>query len=358
MNSFLSSRSSNSGDGVAALISLGVPYSTLMGILWSGTVFSFIVLCLRLAFRIKILGRLRLDDYLVIVSFLICFASTLLWAVLARSLYDSIESLPYLDLSKLLDLFNKYSSTFGAILPAQVRTQQILWWSVFVYIIATYFITVGLMDYQCLTSKGLDIAFKCSNPATLDYEYAAMRAQQALDITTDIFIVFVSGNIIWRASINWKKKFILSCICCLTIAMVVVAALRLSLGLSKKAPDLSWLLLWNSVEMTLAIFVACAASFRSLYCHTKHSQQKNSLKLQSPSKWSQDKMSNFNATDTMIEAEVSLWESKGLADLSHSEEELWDRPRQTQPSQRENDAPTIMYAASVAHQQVYVERAV
>lgn len=43
----------------------------------------------------------------------------------------------------------------------------------------------------------------------------------AMDISSDVLVVVVSGNIVWRASIPWKKKLMLSGICCLTVAMLV-----------------------------------------------------------------------------------------------------------------------------------------
>lgn len=166
---------------------------------------------LRLAFRIKILRRLRLDDYLVIASFVFCLASTLVWAVLARNLYVAIESSVNPDLATILDLINKSATGLHAILASylltwtsiwlikisfmvffyglgrQVQSQRHLWWGVFVYVIAAYCVAIGTMDYNCLTSNGLDMISKCRSKATLDYEYITVRVQMAMDITTDIF---------------------------------------------------------------------------------------------------------------------------------------------------------------------------
>ncbi|KAK4173793.1 hypothetical protein QBC36DRAFT_293052 [Triangularia setosa] len=84
MESFFSIAGKDMGGNMLAH---AVPYNALMGFLWSGTIFSFITIFLRLAFRIKIIRRLRLDDYLVIASFICFLGSTILWSVLARNLY-------------------------------------------------------------------------------------------------------------------------------------------------------------------------------------------------------------------------------------------------------------------------------
>lgn len=62
----------------------------------------------------------------------------------------------------------------------------------------------------------------------------------------------LSGNIVWRVPMAWRKKLLLTGICCLTIAMVIVSIIRIVVGApGKAAGDLTWLLLWNAVEMTL-----------------------------------------------------------------------------------------------------------
>jgi hypothetical protein len=157
----------------------------------------------------------------------------------------------------------------------------------------------------------------------------------------------VSGNIVWRANIEWKKKLVLSGICCLTVAMIIVAIIRIVVGAPGKVPDQSWLLLWNSVEMTLgkcliylisglvmemtdsdrgretAIVVSCAASFRSLYTQQRTQQEMESVALQQQFEAQTSKRrspkSSF-ARDTMLGAEDSLWEN---TTSQHSQEALW-----------------------------------
>lgn len=48
---------------------------------------------------------------------------------------------------------------------------------------------------------------------------------------------------------------VLGFVCSLTVFMVVVAIVRITVGSPGKVPDLTWLLLWNSVEMTLGMII-------------------------------------------------------------------------------------------------------
>lgn len=338
--------SSDSSSGpVVSVQAPAVPYETLMGILWSGTALSWVVLLFRLGFRLKIFGRLKLDDYFVIGAAMLYLASTLTWTVLAKMLYLTLDNVANPNLEQLLDLMHKaatalhgnlasYLCTWTCLyliklsfmaffrgLGRQIRSQQILWWCVLVFIGASYATTIGLMDYKCLTSVGVDMIENCRTQKVIDFEFVTTRVQTTLDIVTDALIVLVSGNIVWRVSMAWKKKLLLTGICCLTIAMVVVAIIRIVIGSPGKVPDLTWLLLWNSVEMTIAIHVACVASFRSLYSHTKNTQLQDSLALQQRSGHSgAGILKSGSVTDTMVSAEYSLWDRQA----SHgSQESLW-----------------------------------
>lgn len=64
-------------------------------------------------------------------------------------------------------------------------------------------------------------------------------------------VVILSVNIVWRVRIQWRKKVVLSLICSLTAAMVVAAIIRICVWTGGDVADLSWLMLFNSVEMTI-----------------------------------------------------------------------------------------------------------
>lgn len=51
-----------------------------------------------------------------------------------------------------------------------------------------------------------------------------------------------------------RKKLVLVAVCSMTIFMMICAIIRIGVGIKEKLTDLSWFLLWNSVEMTLGMF--------------------------------------------------------------------------------------------------------
>lgn len=201
--------------------------------MWSGTALSWVVLLFRLGFRLKIFGRLKLDDYFVIGVAMLYLASTLTWTVLAKTLYLTLDNVANPNLEQLLDLMHKaatalhgnlasYLCTWTCLyliklsfmaffrgLGRQIRSQQILWWCVLVFIGASYATTIGLMDYKCLTSVGVDMIGasdsdplsgrnlllttgpplihleNCRTQKVIDFEFVTTRVQTTLDIVTD-----------------------------------------------------------------------------------------------------------------------------------------------------------------------------
>ncbi|KAI0452782.1 hypothetical protein F5B21DRAFT_526627 [Xylaria acuta] len=271
------------------LPSPSVTRSSLLGTLWFGAAFATISVTARLIIRRTILKRLQIEDYLVIVAVCLHMSSAILWTILSDDLYltlDSVKNLSdigtFLDRSGVslhADLANyvivwtglwcvKLSfMAFFRGLGRHIKAQRYLWTGVLIFVLASYFVCIGVLDYRCLTSAGFDIITVCASQQTTNYEYTGARITAVLDIVTDASIVVVSGNIVWRVQVPRRKKLALGGICSLTIFIIVVAIVRIT-----GPPDQTWILLWSSVEMTTAIFVACIASFRTLYIQHNSSQ--------------------------------------------------------------------------------------
>ncbi|CAF9934782.1 MAG: hypothetical protein ALECFALPRED_006087 [Alectoria fallacina] len=83
----------------------------------------------------------------------------------------------------------------------------------------------------------------------------------------------MSTNLLWNASIEVRKKLALTGIFSLTIFIIGVAIIRVVLTTSGSGLDLTWFLLWSGLEMTVAILVACLASFRILYTSSDRSRR-------------------------------------------------------------------------------------
>lgn len=78
-------------------------------------------------------------------------------------------------------------------------------------------------------------------------------------------VIVVSTNILWRAKIDMMKKLGLIGIFSLTGFIIAVAIIRIEVGSSPDGVDVPWLIVWNAVEICVAIIVACLVSFRKLF---------------------------------------------------------------------------------------------
>lgn len=64
----------------------------------------------------------------------------------------------------------------------------------------------------------------------------------------------VPSHVVWKSMLPLRKKLVLVAVCSMTVFMMICAIIRIGVGLKGKLTDLSWFLLWNSVEMTLCTF--------------------------------------------------------------------------------------------------------
>ncbi|KAI0975055.1 hypothetical protein F4678DRAFT_485979 [Xylaria arbuscula] len=312
----------------------------LLGVLWSGTSFSIIVVTIRFIVRYKLFGRLKADDFFVLAAVTFCLGSTITWTLCSKDLYlalpgerESFTINPAEYIEKVATGLNanlaSYILSYSALwsikfsfmaffkpLGEQLRSQRILWWTSLVFIFAGYVICIGLLDYRCLTSNGFTVLANCTSKKVADYSYAGIRVTTSLDIFSD----------------------------------VLTAIIRITVGARGEDPDISWFLVWNSIEMTLgkrdgllvdtrlpltkekaqkdlmsypftAVFVACIASFRSLYCHTKHSrlvERPNPHPLKTPP--ARNFLASTFGTDTILCSEQSQWVQRLSED---SRKEIW-----------------------------------
>ncbi|KAI1770227.1 hypothetical protein F4818DRAFT_446521 [Hypoxylon cercidicola] len=312
----------------------GVSHLTLLGIQWSGTGFSILVVTARLAVRLKIFRKLQIDDYFIIAATILNIAWCITCTVIGRDLYAFVDS-SRTPTSSQEDLFKhstrslrgnlinyiimwsclwaiKFSfMAFFYGLGNRIKSQRILWWGVLAMIVASYAVSIGLLDYQCLGSPASD--FSGISYVALHFAWSTLTG-----------VVILSGNIVWRARIPLKKKLALTFFCSLTVFMVVIAIIRVT-----GTDDITWLQLCNSIEMTVAIFVACFASFRSLYSHSKSSRQDGgptAFALRSPgrehivvqSTFSTDVTSNEYSirTQSPNESQDVLWADQKVSDTS------------------------------------------
>ena len=164
---------------------------------------------IRIFARFKVFKRLYVDDALVIFALTLVLASAIIWQILAKKMYQFImvnrgEELPppnfitdaedYLRATLAISLF--YFSTLWAIkisfliffkrLIKNVRRQELMWWPILGFTVATYFACIGTIPYKCLGTVPLQQAIvTCTKDSTIKSHRISLLLKCAWDVITD-----------------------------------------------------------------------------------------------------------------------------------------------------------------------------
>ncbi|KAI4202614.1 MAG: hypothetical protein LQ348_001478 [Seirophora lacunosa] len=152
-------------------------------------------------------------------------------------------------------------------LGKNVQGQKRIWWPVFGITLATYFACIGTIQYACLVSSLEYLTAHCATPAATSFQQITLKLNCAWDVITDCLIMLVPFSMLRGVQMRWRRKAALTAIFSLVVITMVVAVLRAALVGSNQAasPDSSWLYMWSAIEASIAIIVACLASFRNLF---------------------------------------------------------------------------------------------
>ena len=149
-----------------------------------------------------------MEDGLVLFALLLALASAILWQIFANDMFDLMavssghktptpafvdNSEAYFKASVAVIAF--FYSTLWAIkvsfllffkrLTKNVRHQQLLWWSVSGFTIATYFVCIGTIQYPCLVVPLQQIMTKCTQNAAVNFQQKTLKLNCVWDVLTD-----------------------------------------------------------------------------------------------------------------------------------------------------------------------------
>lgn len=133
---------------------------------------SFTFLAFRLTVRLRSLGKLLLDDYLVILSWLMLLTASILWQLKASTVYWLYDVL-----SGKTSLSNEFIASYADFLPhfaawtvlfysslwcikvsflvffhrlgSKTKVHKIWWWIVFSVVLVTWIPTIADIDWDC-----------------------------------------------------------------------------------------------------------------------------------------------------------------------------------------------------------------
>ncbi|KAI4224913.1 MAG: hypothetical protein L6R36_004313 [Xanthoria steineri] len=264
--------------------------SAFLGLIWAGFAVATICCGLRGLARVRTFKKLLVDDYFVLLALSLVLASAITWQVFADDLYYIMRvsaglEMPGKDFARVSGRY--FKATLAVIilfytalwsikisfllffrrLGNNVRGQRRIWWPVLGVTLATYFACIGSIQYRCLISSFEYLAANCGTPAATSFQQITLKLNCAWDVITDCLIMLIPFSMLKGVQMKWHRKAALGGIFSLVVITMVVAIVRTSLvgSNNRTQPDSSWLYLWTAIEASIAIIVACLATFRNLF---------------------------------------------------------------------------------------------
>lgn len=142
----------------------------------------------RIYVRIRVFRKLSIDDYFVILAWLLALVNTTLWQTSADQLYLGIAissgqtqvippDFPEQIVKFLRVIMATYLVQYTALwfvklaflfffkgLGRNIKIQRIIWWSTMAFIISSYIVCIGTVDYRCL-GAGFTESLSTSSPS-------------------------------------------------------------------------------------------------------------------------------------------------------------------------------------------------
>ncbi|KAJ5420449.1 hypothetical protein N7465_002968 [Penicillium sp. CMV-2018d] len=266
-----------------------VPESVFLGVVWALTGMSFIFVVIRVYAQLTSFRRLFLDDFLVVLAWVIILTAAVIWQILGKILYDlyaisagtkqfTLEFLPR------YNTFMRFNAPFEILfysalwcvkfsfmalffrISAKVKSLRIWWFVVLFCTASVYIASVADIEWKCSFGGQDYIVTECPQPNHVHYENRMFWANCAGDVITDLMILSIPFLALWKTRISLRKKLILLGIFSATIFIMLTAILRVAVGMTyDRQMNIDWLCFWSFVEVDVAIIVSCVASLRQLF---------------------------------------------------------------------------------------------
>jgi hypothetical protein len=191
-----------------------VSTNTTQGFVWGGFVVATLFVIFRAWARWHTFKRYFLDDAFVLLALVMFFISAVLWQYSAKYMYQDLyiasglsSTIPtnfisdsekylraqigiiFLFMSGLWSVKIAFLLFFRR-LGENVSGQRVHWWGAFAFTIATYLVTIGTIEYNCLAPPFLTVVMTCSGESAKHFEHVTLATNLAFDISTDLLSMY------------------------------------------------------------------------------------------------------------------------------------------------------------------------
>lgn len=181
----------------------------IQGLIWAGFALSTLFVLFRAWVRLRSYKRFFWDDAFVLAASLMLLATAITWQCISQAMYRLLSiasgetliipptfmadgktasrgqlAIIFLFMSGLWSVKFSFLLFFRR-LGDKVSGQKVHWWSVFSFTLATYFVGIGTIQYDCLTPPFAEIIENCTGAKAVNFERVTLCTNCAMDVLTD-----------------------------------------------------------------------------------------------------------------------------------------------------------------------------
>ncbi|KAI1365722.1 hypothetical protein F5Y08DRAFT_338479 [Xylaria arbuscula] len=252
-----------------------------------------LALAARVTIRIACFRKLLLEDVLMILALLFFFIISVIGTLYAQDLYnlthivdgsfipgpsfqsDTRQALRVFVVSSILTYVGLWVIKLNFLiffyrLGYQLPKRRVIWWCIFVFVVASGIVQIGIVEYTCFLSDINTILVECS---TISFLYETRRriiVSVTLDVVSDLLMICFPVLILWTSGVKLRQKVALSLIFSLVGFTIAVTIIRGGFATNLNQPSAAAELnitfdFWIVLEYLVSFLVACTVSFRSLF---------------------------------------------------------------------------------------------
>ncbi|KAF2141164.1 uncharacterized protein K452DRAFT_35890 [Aplosporella prunicola CBS 121167] len=253
---------------------------------------AIVAVAARIKIRIQDMRCLLLDDYILLFA-TVCLTVSLgilYWEMTELYLLGALTNMPTKivlsagEITSMLD-FNKKSSIntpLNWIAITAVKFSFLAYFSKLVQNISpklkTYFWCVIVFTGSSLvfiaSSNFINCPYygregfeKCPDVGSQSRALGTLIGTTAVDVITDILVISFPVIIIYHMRMSRQRKLAFAAVLSLSLAMIIIAIMRLVVGLTVKSVHLDsvFLVFWQHIEACVAVIVGSLAAFRMAF---------------------------------------------------------------------------------------------
>ena len=295
----------------------------------------------RTYFRIRHFKKLFLDDYILfyVVAALITGNALAFWFKQALYFNTSVSvglyppptwlKTRFTEVAHFWLTFNHlitiilYSAIFAVKLSylvffrkliGRVGSVQAYWWTCLAILVPAGITAMFFPFFTCAATTPEQMQYMCSSVREGFWRAGIyLRVNTALDIATDVLVISVPLYLLAHVKIGFRRKVAVASILCLSIVMIVTAAVRLAFyslpgtkvlgfppdgGPDIPVADAVWLVYWMAVEANVSVIMVSATAFRGLFGQRRNKIRAREIAQRSPHDYMPGSGSNGDRSGT------------------------------------------------------------